>query len=88
MEGNLTYNHLRVWEPNPNEVCGIELVLGNKVITCILSVSVDWIQQHCEIYAGSANLLVSLLATLVAVLLFTSVLLFNISLVSSVVTEN
>ena len=29
-EGNLTCNHYGVWEPNPSEVCGIEVASGNK----------------------------------------------------------
>ena len=31
MKGNLTCNHHGVWEPNPSEVCGTELVSGNKI---------------------------------------------------------
>ena len=32
MKGNLTCNHHGVWEPNPSEVCGTELVSG-KIYT-------------------------------------------------------
>ena len=34
-KGNLTCNHHGVWEPNPSEVCGTELVSGNKIYTNI-----------------------------------------------------